>query len=222
MENKSVKLALTTITVSLCILSGCFHREVTHSLERNQPTAVINSPSLPKAAEEKTQAIRLVEDGGEFCEKYLVKKAAGEMVEGNQVLRLKTFNAAAKTLSPDLKRWLAKMDDKKLAAYEVRYKAKRALLLGSTNPGATGIASNFQNWYLQSDNYSINFQSLSARPGLVFWDKDGLLNYYSIDYGDKFLENRDWNNLTFSINRYRVGLDGQSNTVSEERDVKCQ
>lgn len=144
------------------------------------------------------------------------------MAEGNRIVKVRTFNAAAKTLSSDLKTWLAKIDDEKLAAYEVRSNDKSALLLGSTNPGATGIASNFQNWYLQLDNYSINIQSLSENPALFFWDKDGLLNYYSVDYGEKFLEDRDWDNLTLNLNRYRVGPDGTAQTISEERDVKCQ
>lgn len=191
------------------------------SLEQKQPPAVVSTASSPQAVD-KNQRIQHIGDGGEFCEKYLLKKAAREMAEGNQVVKFKTFNTTAKTLSSDLKLWLAKMDDEKLAAYEVQYKDKRALLLGSTNPGATGIAANFQNWYLQLDNYSVNFQSLSENPGLVFWGKDGLLNYYSVDYGEIFLEDRNWDNVTLNLNGYRVGPDGKAQTVSEERDVKCQ
>lgn len=222
MENRGERLLLfTLITASLFIPSGCLQRELTHSLERKQPPAAVSTASPPLTAE-KGRAIQHIADGGEFCEKYLLKKAAGEMAEGNRIVKVRTFNAAAKTLSSDLKTWLAKIDDEKLAAYEVRSNDKSALLLGSTNPGATGIASNFQNWYLQLDNYSINIQSLSENPALFFWDKDGLLNYYSVDYGEKFLEDRDWDNLTLNLNRYRVGPDGTAQTISEERDVKCQ
>lgn len=221
-ENRGERLLLfTLITASLFIPSGCLQREVAHSLERRQPPAAIGSASPPPAAE-KGRAIQHIDDGGEFCEKYLLKKAAGEMAEGNRVVKLRAFNAAAKTLSPDLKTWLAKIDDEKLAAYEIRSDDKTALLLRSTNPGAAGIASNFQHWYLQLDNYSINVQSLSENPALFFLGKDGLLNYYSVDYGEKFLEDRDWDNLTLNLNRYRVGPDGTAQTISEERDVKCR
>jgi hypothetical protein len=214
-------MRLIPITLLFFILSGCLHREATHSFKQEQLPKVVGTAPPPETTE-KNQTVHLIDDGGESCEKYLLKKIAGEMVEGNQVVKLKTFTADNKTRSFDLKKWLANMDEEKLAAYEVRYDDKRALLLGSLNVGATGIASNFQNWYLQLGNYSIKFLSLSENPKLLFWDKDGLLNYYSVGYGDKFLENRDWDNLTLNLIRYSVSSNGGSQIVSEERNMKCQ
>jgi len=134
---------------------------------------------------------------------------------------LKALNADAKT-SPDLKKWLETRDEEKLVAVELRYKEKKALILGSANLGATGIASNFQNWYVRFDEHSVEFLSLSEDPKLIFWDRSGLLNYYVVDYGSKFLEHRDWDKVAFDLLRHGVSPDGESRLVSEERNVRCK
>ncbi len=84
----------------------------------------------------------------------------------------------------------------------------------------TGIASNFQNWHIRLDNHSVEFLSLSENPKLIFWDKNGLLDYYSITYGGKFLDNKDWDNLTLDLLRYRINFNGESQLLSEEQDVR--
>jgi hypothetical protein len=173
--------------------------------------------SLTTALAQKPVVIK----GGEFCEGYLLKKVAKEKAEGSRMVLLKAFNADAKT-SPDLKKWLETRDEKKLVAVELKYREKQAFILGSFNLGATGIASNFQNWHVRFDGRSVEFLSLSEDPKLIFWDSGGLLNYYVVSYGDEFLKGRDWDNVTLDLLRYRIGRDGEPRLVSEERDMRCK
>jgi hypothetical protein len=56
----------------------------------------------------------------------------------------------------------------------------------------------------------------------VFWDKDGLLNYYSVVYSDEFISDKDWDNLTMDLKLYRINADGSKQLVSEEENVKCE
>jgi hypothetical protein len=158
--------------------------------------------------------------GGEFCEGHLLKKVATEKAEGSRTV-LRAFNVNAKT-PPDLKKWLGTKDEENLVAVELKYKEKKALIFGSFNLGGTGIASNFQNWHVRFDERSAEFLSLSQDPKLIFWDRRGMLNYYVVSYGNEFLKDRDWNNLTLDLLRYRIGHDGKARLITEERDVRCK
>jgi len=213
-----MRVLLTTL--SLFILSGCYHSDATRSGERDPLPSVI-STATPSEATENRQTVTPIEDGGELCEKHLLEQIAEE-AKDSQIIKLKVFDTKDDKLAPDLKKWLENMDKDNLVAYELRHNDHRALLLGSTNLGATGIAANFQNWYLNLNNHSVKFLSLSENPNLVFWDKDGLLNYYSVEYGKSFLENRNWDNLTLDLIRHSIDSNGASTIVSEERNVKCQ
>ncbi len=170
-----------------------------------------------------SRPVRFVKDGGEFCEKYLVKKIAKEKEEDSRTFKLKAFDIEDESLSPKLKDWLqTSIHTEMLVTYELRHKEKKVLLLRANVAGATGIASNFTNWFIQFDNLSLNFRSLSEDPKLIFLDKNGLLNYYSVDYGDKFLEKRDWDNLTLDLFRYRINPNGESELLSEEYNLMCK
>jgi hypothetical protein len=161
--------------------------------------------------------------GGEFCEKYLLKKIAKEKIVGSRLVRLTNFNPNSATLSPGLKKWLRYMREDELVAFELRDRGKRALLLSSTSYGATGLATNLESWRAELDDlHSVDFWSFSKNPRLVFWGKDGRLNYYSVVYSDEFIHNKDWDNLTFDLERHRVSRDGTDELVSEERHVKCE
>jgi hypothetical protein len=186
----------------------------------------------------------LVVKGGEFCEGYLLKKAARDKAEGIKVVKLKSkeprtdgmgvgaenspivklgvFKTDNQSLSESLGKWLGRMDVEHLSAFELRHKGKRALALRSVNPGRTGLATSFQSWHIRSDNHSVEFISLAENSKLIFWDEDGLLNYYSVYYSDEFVETKDWDNVTFDLLRYRVSPDGKPRLVSEEQNVKCE
>jgi hypothetical protein len=182
--------------------------------------------------------------GGELCEGYLLKKIAREQAKGSRMVKLKAkeplpvgmgrgaenspivrlsvFKTHNRALSASLEKWLKNEDVENLAAFRLDHKEKQALILGSTNIGATGIASNFQNWHIRLANHSIEFLSLSENPRLIFWDRRGQLNYYAIDYGDEFLKDRNWDNLTLDLRLFRISSDGEARLVSEEQDVRCK
>lgn len=221
-------MRLLLISFLLFILWGCSTGESarlvepsrTPVAENSMPASIVVNAQTPIVAEnnEKTVVIK----GGEICEEYLLKKIAKEKAEGSRMVKLKSFNIDDETLSSNIKKWLETKDEEKLTAFELSNKDKKALILGSWNMAATGIASNFQNWYIHSDTYQTKFLSLSEDPRLIFWDKNGMLNYYSVTYGSKFLENKDWENLTLNLLQYKISPDGESQLVSEERNVKCK
>lgn len=181
---------------------------------------------IKRNASKNNSSIRRIKGGGEFCEKYILKKIAKEKSADSQLNRLKNFNPDNETLSPSVKKWLEYMRKDDLLATELRNNQQKGLLLRSTSYGATGLATSLENWHVEIDNfYSDEFWSFSRNPKLVFWDKDGLLNYYSVIYSDDFLSatsDRDYNNLTFNIERYKINPDGKAQLVSEERNLKCE
>jgi hypothetical protein len=161
--------------------------------------------------------------GGEFCEKYLLKKIAKEKATGSRMVKLRTFNPKNPALSPNLKKWLQYMRKDELVAFELTSGEKKAMLLGSTSYGATGLATGLECWHIEGDvNQFVTYLSFSRNPKLVFWDKDGRLNYYSIVYSDEFIHNHDWDNLTFALERHQVSPEGSDRLVSVEQNVKCE
>ena len=161
--------------------------------------------------------------GGKFCEKYLLGKIAKERAKGSRLVKLRTLNPKEATLSPDLKKWLRYMREDELIVFELKNQRGKALLLSSTSYGATGLATNLESWRIQIDDLkSVDFWSFSKNPRLVFWDRENRLNYYSVVYSDEFIHNKDWENLTFKLERHRVNRDGADQLLSEERNVKCK
>ena len=182
-------------------------------------------PVKPNVSE-NNPPIRDLKGSGEFCETYLLKKIAKEKSANSQLIKLKNFNPDDENLSPNVKKWLEYMRKDELLTSELRNKQQKALLLSSTSYGATGLATSLENWHIEIDNfYSNEFWSFSRNPKLVFWDKDGLLNYYSVIYSDDFLSatsERDYNNLTVNIERYKISLDGKAQLISKEQNLKCE
>lgn len=229
MENRNKVIRLMSIILSFFILWGCSRGELARSVEHSQTPAVVGNGATPEVfrnGKTTNSAVNVQKPvlikGGEICEDYLLQKITKEKAEGSRIAKLKAFNTNDETLSPDLKKWLETRDEKELVASELRHEEKKVLILGSTNTKATGIASNFQNWFIRFDSQSIEFLSLSENPELIFWDKDDLLNYYLVTYNAQFVENKDWDNLTLDLERYRINAEGKSQLVAEEQNVKCE
>ncbi|MGB7070786.1 MAG: hypothetical protein WBD22_14930 [Pyrinomonadaceae bacterium] len=223
-------MRLISISFSFFILWGCPSGESARLIEQSQvPVVVGNSSPVHTAVKAPTPVVIkgnekaiVIKGGGETCEEYLLRKIAKEEAGGGRTVKLKAFNTDDETLSPELKEWLqTSIHMEMLATFELRNKETKALILRANLARATGIAANFQNWFIQLDNRSVNFRSLSKNPELIFCDKDGLLNYYSVDYGRKFLENRNWDNLTLDLKRFRVDAEGKSQLISEETNIRC-
>lgn len=193
------------------------------SVAKNEPAQFVVSSNTQVNEDDNNRPIRFIKGGGENCEKYLLKKIAKEKAESNRMTKLKNFNLNDESLFPDVKKWLQNMREDILIAFELRNNEQKALLLSSTSYGATGLATNLENWHVEIGKiHSFTFWSFSKNPKLVFWDKDGLLNYYSVVYSDEFISNKDWENLTVDLERYRISFDGKAQLVSEEGNVKCE
>jgi len=186
----------------------------------NMVTAVIRSDEgfVANKGDEKPFFIR----GGKFCEDYLLKKVTEEKNPDEIIEKIKTFNTDNELLSPELKQWLDTADMEQLEVFKLARREETVLILGSRNIRAAGIASEFQNWFVQLGGQSIGFMSLSKDPRLIFFDKNNLLNYYVVDFSIQFMHNRDWDNPTFDLQRFRVDIDGKPQLLSEERFVECK
>ena len=188
------------------------------------PLTISNNTSADDA--DSNPPIRYVKGGGKFCEKYILKRIAREKSSSSRLAKLKNFNPGDETLSPNVKEWLEYMHKDKLLAFELDNGKQKALLLSSTSYGATGLATSLENWHIEIDSFNSNeFWSFSQNPRLVFWDKHGLLNYFSVVYSDDFLSatsERDYNKLTVNIERYQISLDGKAQLISEERNLRCE
>lgn len=160
--------------------------------------------------------------GDWICEDYILKKIAKEKAKDSRVVKLKDFDPDKETLSPELREWFQPIRKESFEASELRHKEKRVLIFHSIVLGATNYAANFESWYINLESHPIEFRSLSINPEFIFWDKNGLLNYYTVKYGESFLENKDPENLTLDFSRYRVNSKGKSQLVSRKPNVKCQ
>jgi hypothetical protein len=107
-------------------------------LEIKTPTIVAAQTSLtPFVVSKNTQVddyensrpIHFIKDGGENCEKYLLKKIAKEKSGSNQMIKLKNFDYNDKTLSSNVKKWLENMREDKLITFELGNNEQKALLL---------------------------------------------------------------------------------------------
>lgn len=238
-EDKMKITSLISIILSFFTLCGCSTSEMAHSIEPSKTPALVGNGTpvnvaviLPKPNVNANSQTLVVErnkkptftkssDG--LCENYLLKKINEEKANGSRILRLKTFNPDDETLSPELKEWLqTKIHLEMLVAFELQSKEKKLLLLRANVAGATGIAASFENWFIQFDSYSINFQSLSDNPKLIFFDKEGLVNYYSIDFNYTSKENKNWDDVPLNLLQYKITSNGESQLVGEEPNVKCK
>lgn len=219
-DNNRLTLAPLVI-LALLILWGC-SKGSTNTAGLLEPAPTPATVLTPTPTVEDKQPPHPVKEVRGPCENYLLQAAAKEEVRDNQYKKDKNFEPTDNALPPDLKKWLQNMREDMLVVYELRNGDKKALILGSLNNGATGLASNFLSWRIQLDSYSVEFLSVSEDPKLIFWDKGGTLNYYSIEYSDEFIEKKDYDNITFDLLRYRVGPAGDSQLVSKEQNVKCE
>jgi hypothetical protein len=222
LTERSKTMRLSLIIFLAFIFWGCSEGEAARPVERSQTPAVAGKGTPPNVIE-NSETIRLVKGGGGFCEDYLLKKVDEERAKDGHVVKLKAFNPDDETLSPELKEWLqTSIHIDMLATFELPHKEKNVLILRANVAGATGIGSSFRNWYIQLDNQSIKFLSLAENPRLIFWDKDDSLNYYSVEYTGEFIVNKNWDNVTFNLLRYRINSDGKPQLVSKEQNVKCE
>ncbi|MEK7723312.1 MAG: hypothetical protein AAB336_03110 [Acidobacteriota bacterium] len=218
--NKEVGFVKMQPSVSTIYMSEV---EVNETAFDNKTLATINVDSKNEIDDtDFNPPIRLIKNGGKFCEKYILRKIALEKSKENKLIKLKNFNPQDENLSLKVKDWLDSMDFDELQAVELKDNQQKALLLSSRSNTATGLAANLEALIIDVPNfYSNSFLSFSRNPKLLFWDKNGLLNYYRIVYSDAFIQYKDWENLTFNIEHYRIS-DGRTELIKEETNLSCK
>ena len=105
--------------------------------------------------------------------------------------------------------WSKKINKEDLEVCKLTNREKECYLLSSTYKQATGLAINFYTSLIvipvPNGFRVIEFESLLANEELVFFDdKNGSLNYVRFTYGDNFFWSRDWENIDFKIEEYKV------------------
>jgi len=195
--------------------------KVTPTPRQTTPVATIAQPAGTPASPNENRPSQVIK-GGPLCENYLLAKIDLLKDPRTQLVKLKGFNAKNETLSPDLKKWLETADAEKLVSFELKSDVKKVLVLGSRNIEATGLASNLEYWAVEIDDHLIEFQSLSNNPRLIFWDKNGLLNYFVVDFSSEFIEERDFDHPSLDLHMFKINDEGKSQLQGEERNVKCR
>lgn len=237
---------LIIISLLFLILSGCFKGNAGGYIETDyDQVSSTNATANIQKIQTSSFEVRKKPIGkyDEPCQEYILRKIAAEKAKKSQTVELDIFdsngefdtldirfkkatdlavlNSKSKTLSPKFENWLEGVQLDRLVIFEVRLKEKKVLAFRSIISGATGISVNYSQWFIQFDNYSIIFESLSENPSLVFWDKNDALNYYLVDYSDKLPENKNGTNIALYLLRYKINPNGESQLVGEERNVKC-
>lgn len=216
------------IVLYLMVCMGCLTSEPAQIDTGHNNSAVTATATPPANKDDSAQKTRTsstnqpkIIKGGEFCEDYLLKKIDTEKDSTSVFSELK-FNPKDKSLSAGIKNWLDTADRDKLEANRLEGKGKNVLLLHSQNTAATGLAANLEYWIIQNGDKALEFQSFSKNPKLIWLDKDGAINYYSVVYSDEFIDNKDWDNLTFKIEKYKVNSIGESKLIETENNLKCE
>ena len=237
-------LHLIIISLLFLILSGCSKGNVGSHIETdfNQVSSTNPTASIQKLQTSSFEVRKKpVGKYDEPCQEYILGKIATEKAKKSQTVELDIFNidgefdtldsrfkkatnlavlsSSSMTLSHEFENWLKGVQLDRLVVFEVRHEKKKALAFRSYVSGATGISVNYYQWFIQFGNYSVIFESLSGNPNLIFWDINDELNYYLIDYSDKFPES---NNIILNLFRYKISPSGKSRLVSEEKNVRCE
>jgi hypothetical protein len=217
-------LFISVLGVSMCSLnaSTTANQEV-QGQQRYQPTpikAITTSPEQQIDIPESGK-VRVIRKGGEFCEKYILNRIKSEAAEGALIGKLDDAELNGSKIQSKVREWINKeVHADTFKGFELRNKNTSVILISGNVAGATGIASNFRNWFIQINGKVVRFRSLSENPQLIFWARDDSLNFYSVDYSADF--NGDWDNVTFDVSEYKVNGQGESELMNVERKLKCR
>jgi len=195
--------------------------KVSPTPRQTAPVATTSQPVETPASRNENRPSRVIK-GGPLCENYLLAKIGSLKDPDTQLLKLKGFSVKKEALSPDLKKWLKTANAEKLVSFELKSDVKKVLVLGSRNIEATGLASNLEYWAVEVDDHLIEFQSLSDNPRLIFWDKNGFLNYFVVDFSSEFIEQRDFDHPSLDLRMFIMNDEGKPQLQNEERNVKCR
>ncbi len=166
--------------------------------------------------------VQIIPGGGKFCEDYLIKQSRVDRAADLALQKLDKSSIDGKINKPPLSEWIISISDPTvLHAHEIYSGGRNATFLVTPN-SASGLAVNYRNWYLEVDGRPVSFVSLSENPSLIYWDRQGSLKFYRVDFTKDFIIDKNWNNVRVNVFLYRWEVSGEYRLISEERNLACR
>lgn len=217
------------------LLEGCWSgdfRTIQEPAESASPTPLASPiekirakpiPTIPiTEVDDRGHGVQVISRGGKFCEGYLIRKSSADRASDLSVSKLDKSSIDAEATKPPLSEWLHKVsDDTVLHAHNIRSNGKTATLMATPNR-ASGLAVNYRNWYLEVNGSSLSFSSLSDNPSLIFWDRDGTIKLYTVQFTKEFIIDKNWKNLRLDVLLYQWNGSGEYRLIAEERNLVCK
>lgn len=125
-----------------------------------------------------------------------------------------------KLISPTLNTLLKDVSVGEVLIYRFKGPRQTALIMITTRVGRPLSADSIQDWFIQVGENAVRFKSIATNPNLIFWDKEGRLNYFTLLYSDVVAKDGSSNLASLDLRRLRL-LDGITEVIEEEKKVRC-
>ena len=114
-----------------------------------------------------------------------------------------------------LKHWLDGIVRKELSLNKVFNGMETYIVASGLLNNTTGLMSNFYDILIVDikRDKSYSFRSLSRNNKLFYIDKGNNMNFYKIDFSESFFFNKDWNNVSFDIEKHKAFEINQSKSI---------
>ncbi|MNE37500.1 hypothetical protein D3C80_1313530 [compost metagenome] len=101
--------------------------------------------------------------------------------------------------------WLTQVDHDDIKVYGLKKDKQLYFLMSAPIEQATGLATNITKWLVidADKKRGYGFNSLSENANL-FYLKDNTLRSTIFDYSEDFINNKDYDNMTWEVNYYQI------------------
>jgi len=116
--------------------------------------------------------------------------------------------------------WSEETDADSIHVYVLQSNHRSFFILSSRVKQATGLASNITTWLVidVEKKLAYSLSSLSNNVDL-FYFQDSDLRVITFDYSDEFIENKDYDNMSFTVTHYLL-IEGEER-IAERTISKC-
>lgn len=136
----------------------------------------------------------------------------------NRLIRFVRSRSIDADAPPDFEKWLDGIQLDQISVFEIRADGRSALAFRSLLSGATGMSVRYLQWMVVSEKSVVGFESLSDNPRMIFWDKEGRINYNAIVESEpKANAGGPWDAVW-----YRLSPSGKVEVVQADRRVDCK
>lgn len=108
--------------------------------------------------------------------------------------------------SKEIQSWLDLIDKGRLKVYGISTQEFEFYIFSAPTAVATGLETNFTNWLLVTPQSikTIDFQSLCDNPNTFYLDANRVLHYFSFDFNEHFIHEKDYENILFDIAENKI------------------